>query len=503
MATSLEKGRYFCLLVLTVVYAAGAMLHARNKPFWYDEVFTVLAAAPPTVAGSWQAAQQLDAAPPLTHLLTHFAVSWFGQGEVAARLPEIAGFWTFCLCMYWFVRRRLGIFYGLAALLLPLATEAYNYAFEARPYGLELAFCGLMLVSWQAATGSRRFKHAAACTAIALSLMGALLCQYYAILLYIPLAGGEAYRSWKSRRLDWGIWVAMVFGTAPLIWRLATIRAVVHGFSQTPWFKVYPIEALNFWDDALHPGLCVLVLVLAAMAIWAWKSPDSSAAPDKPPDQAMDKPLAFPPFELVAAILFLTVPVFVVAAGVLVTHVYSSRYALAGLVGVVLLLPAVVARLSRGRLLVAFLMLAFTALPLIQVTATIPPPRDLLSEEFVLVDALKQGPVVVADGQLFMQMWFYLPESLKSNMIFLVDSDASVKFQIFTTASIDAALASVRQVLPVHVFDYRSFATSGKDFRILQNPLKPGWLLEKIAADGGSEGIDRYTAGRQLYHVRM
>ena len=75
MAASLEKGRYFCLLVLTVVYAAGAMLHARSKPFWYDEIFTVLAAAPSNAAATWQAAQKLDAAPPLTHLLTHFAVT--------------------------------------------------------------------------------------------------------------------------------------------------------------------------------------------------------------------------------------------------------------------------------------------------------------------------------------------------------------------------------------------------------------------------------------------
>ena len=495
MAASLEKGRYFCLLVLTVVYAAGAMLHARSKPFWYDEIFTVLAAAPSNAAATWQAAQKLDAAPPLTHLLTHFAVTWFGQNEITVRLPEIAGFWIFCLCLYSFVRRRLGIFYGLAALLLPLATEAYDYAYEARPYGLELGFCGLMLAAWQAAAESRRFRHAAACAAIALSLAGALLCQYYAATLYLPLAAGEAYRSWKARRLDWGIWVAMFLGAAPLVWRLASIRAVVQGFSQTPWSKVYPIEARNFWNEGLQPSLSVLVLALAAMAIWAWKSPDSS--------EPLDKRRAVPPCELLAAILFLAIPVFVVGFGVLVTHVYSSRYALVGLTGVVLLLPAVVARLAGGRSLVAFLMLGFAALPLIEVTATIPPRRDLLSEEFVLLDALKQGPVVVADGQLFMQMWFYLPESLRSNMIFLVDSEASVKYQIFTTAPIDAALTDVRKSLPIRVVDYRSFAAGGKEFRLLQNPLKPGWLLEKIAADGGSEAIDRYTAGRQLYRVRM
>src|SRR5271166_5531584 len=114
MAAGLDRSRYVVLLVLTAFYAAGAMLHAHGKPFWYDEVYTLMAASAPDAAATWRAAQELDAAPPLTHLLAHFAVSWFGPGEVTARLPQIAGFWIFCLCLYRFVRRRLGIFYGLA-----------------------------------------------------------------------------------------------------------------------------------------------------------------------------------------------------------------------------------------------------------------------------------------------------------------------------------------------------------------------------------------------------
>jgi hypothetical protein len=54
-----------------------------------------------------------------------------------------------------------------------------------------------MLVCWQRAGGARGFRHAAACAGIALSLTGALLCQYYAARLYLPLAGGGAFRSWK------------------------------------------------------------------------------------------------------------------------------------------------------------------------------------------------------------------------------------------------------------------------------------------------------------------
>ena len=499
MAVAAAKHRYAILAVLTLLYGIGAVRHAASKPLWYDEVITVMAASAPDAAGTWKLAQQIDASPPLPHLLTHIAMHWFGAGDVATRLPAIAGFWIFCLCLFWFVRRRLGIFYGLAALLLPLATEAYDYAYEARAYGLEFGFCGLMLVSWQAATcfpwPQERFKHATACAALCLSLMGALMCHYYAVMLYVPLAGGEAYRWWKARRSDWGIWAALACGAAPLVWRVATIRDVVRGFSQAIWSQAYPVQVLEFWEDGLRPGLSILVLALAVLAFWAWKAPDSAAPPDQPP--------ALPLHELLAGILFLTIPVFVMAAGMLVTHMFSPRYALLGLTGVVLLTPAVAARLSGGRALPAFLMLALAMLGPIVITATIPPPRNPLTEESVLVKALAQGPVVVADGQLFMQMWHYTPEPLKSNLIFLVDSAASVKYATFNTAAIDGALASLRHWCPLRVIDYRDFATPGRDFHVLQNPLKPGWLLEKIAADGGSEAIDQYTNLRQLYRVRM
>ena len=434
MAISLDKGRYLCLLVLTVVYAAGAMLHARGKPFWYDEVYTVLFAGHSDASETWKAAQQLDAAPPLTALLTHFAVHWFGQSEITVRLPQIAGFWAFCLSLFWFVRRRLGIFYGLAALLLPLSTQAYDYAYEARPYGIELGFCGLALVAWQAATESRRLRHAAACAALALSLIGALMCHYYAAMLYFPLGLSELYRSWKLRRLDWGVWLGLLVGSVPLIWRLATIRAVVQSFSQTAWSEVHPFDALDFWNDSLQSGLSILVAALAVMAIWAWKAARASGR--------------------------------LCEAG-FVASVGNSRrdpvprdpvlYGGRGIADHSRILPALCIGRPDGRG-GAFAVGGGSNGPrpcaggvrdggagrlrLIIVTTTFSPPRDLQGEEFVLVDALKQGPVVVADGQLFFQMFLYLPDSLKANLLFLVDREASVKYQTFNTAAIDSALTT-------------------------------------------------------------
>jgi hypothetical protein len=494
MAALLKKYRYLFALILTLVYAVGAVGHARNKALWYDEVVTVIAASAPDAAGTWKAAQAIDANPPLLHLLTHFSMQWFGAGEIAARLPAILGFWIFCLCLYRFTLPRVGIYCALLALLLPIATEAYGYAYEARAYGLELAFCGLALVAWQmAAEGSKRLL---ACALLALSLACAILCHYYAILVYLPLAGGEAFRAWRARRIDWPVWAALAAGGAPVVWRVATITRVVDGFSHPTWAPAYPEQVVEFWENGLQHTLSFLVLGVAILAVWMIRNGSTSGAAED-----AGSPPALADHELVAGMLFLAIPIFAVGGGLLVTHMFTGRYALLSLTGVVLLTPMIVARLCHGRALPGFLLLGLSLLPLAFVTVEIPPSRRPFADEPILVQALQQGPVVVADGQLFLQMWHYAPDALKSNLLFLVDDAAAVKYMGFD--SIDGGLRALRPWSSVQVIEYRDFAAPGREFPLYQNSLRPGWLLPKIVADGGSADLLAFTTYRQLYRARL
>jgi hypothetical protein len=494
MAALLKKHQYLFVVILTLVYAVGAIGNARNKPLWYDEVVTVIAASAPDAAGTWKAAQAIDANPPLLHLLTHFSMQWLGPGEIAVRLPAILGFWVFCLCLYGFTLRRVGIYYALLALLLPIATEAYGYAYEARAYALELAFCGLALVAWQmAAEGSKRLL---ACALLALSLACAILCHYYAILAYLPLAGGEAFRSWRARRIDWPVWAALAVGGAPVVWRLATITRVVGGFSHPTWAPAYPEQVIEFWQEGLRRVLSFLVLGVAILAVWMIRRGGTTGAAED-----AGSPPVLADHELVAGTLFLAIPIFAVGAGLLVTHMFTGRYALLSLTGVVLLTPMIVARLSHGRALPGFLLLCLSLLPLAFVTVEIPPPHQPFADESILVKALQQGPVVVTDGQLFLQMWHYAPNALKSHLLFVVDNAAAVKYMGFD--SIDGGLRALRSWSSVQVIEYADFATPGREFLLYQNPLRPGWLLPRMVADGGSAELLALTNYRQLYRARL
>ena len=489
IATALERRRYLVLALLTVLYALGAVRHAASKPLWYDEIITVISASAPDAAGTWRAAQASDASPPLLHLLTHFSIQWFGSSDVAIRLPAIVGFWIFCLCLFHCVRRRAGIYFGIAALVMPIATEAYTYSYDARAYGPELAFCGLMLVAWQTAAEGRR--RLAAPVLLALSLAGAMLLQYYAVLLYLPLGGAELFRTWRTRRWNWGIWAAFACGIAPLVWRIAAVRHIVSQFSQTTWAPAYPEQVVEYWETMLQHSLSFAVAGLAVLALrLIGDRTEEPAAPPKLADH-----------ELVAGVLFLAIPVMAVAIGLFKTHMFTPRYALIGVTGVLLLVPMIAARLANGRAFAGFLLMLVSMLPLVFVMLEVPARDNPVARESTLVKALEQGPVVVPDGQLFLQMWYYTPPPLKSKLLFLIDYETAIQYMGFD--AIDVGIANLRPWAAVPAVEYKDYATPGREFRLYQNSMRPGWVLGKVVGDGGSAQIEQYATYRQLVRVRL
>jgi hypothetical protein len=491
LAVRIEKRQHLILCAFTILYLLGAGLHARGKPFWYDEVITLVIANSPNLSTAWKAALACDAAPPLPHLMAHLCVRWFGDGEISVRIPAILGFWVFCLCLFRFTSRRVGIYYALAALLLPTVLETYYYSVEARAYGPELAFCGLALVAWQAA--AERSKRFLALPGLALSLAAALLCHYYAALLYLPLAGGEAVRLYHNRKIDWGIWAAFAAGGAPILWRISTVVGVVKGFTHT-WAVPYPEQAIEFWESGLQHASGFLTLLLALLAL-------SIVLSRRKPDTA---PSAVPPLadhELAAGVLFLAIPVAAVAGALLVTHMFAMRYALMALAGFSFLAPMVAAHLWGGRALPGFLLMAAVTVGFGYSSMEIPPSRNPFDGEPLLREALEQGPVAVSDGQLFLQMWHYAPEPLKSRLLFLADNQAALQYMGFDT--IDGGIRVLRDWSSMRVVEYQSFASPGREFFVYQNTLRPGWLISKVVDDGATVEIRKYAGSRVLMRVRL
>src|ERR1035441_9175435 len=134
---------------------------------------------------------------------------------------------------------------------------------------------------------------------LALGMAAALLCHYYAALLYLPLAGGEAVRLYQNRKVDWGVWAAFAAGGAPVLWRISTVVGVVKGFANN-WAVPYPEQAIEFWETGLQHAsgfLTLLVALLALSIVLSRKKPDT--------DQSVVPPLM--DHELVVGVLFLAI----------------------------------------------------------------------------------------------------------------------------------------------------------------------------------------------------
>ena len=151
----------FIVMAFSLVFFWNATERAILKPFWHDEIYTIVIASFPTLDTIWAAhLAGLDSMPPLNSILTHAVFGTIGAGPIATRLPAMLGVWTWTLVSFAIVRRRSNTTAGLSAALRILLSGAGPLAYEARGYGVMLGLCALALFCWsEAARGRRRMLH--------------------------------------------------------------------------------------------------------------------------------------------------------------------------------------------------------------------------------------------------------------------------------------------------------------------------------------------------------
>ncbi len=314
-------------LLVSIFYFADVLLRASEKYFWYDELFTVYFAQLRSVHALWRAVTiGIDFNPPLFYWLTQGCTWLFGTGRIAMRLPEILGFWILSLCLFRFVRRRAGVTAGLTAMLFPMLTEAYYYAYEARPHGVVLGFCGLAIVCWQMLIEQRR-RRAWWLLGFGAALLGAFLMHCFALTLLTPFALVELYRTRQRRRIDWGIWLGMVVPTVLASLLYLALLGSYHKFSSnTNFTEISPAgwqQVLYFFQFLLEPCLVVILGALVLFALDRFSGAERrTAGPDR---TALD---------MLLGLAFLAIPVAGVVLAKAAHTPYFYRYFIASVAGV-------------------------------------------------------------------------------------------------------------------------------------------------------------------------
>ena len=155
-------------LVGLYLLAVGSL--AARAQLWNDELYTWYFAQLPTLGDVWdELSTGVEQIPPLYYVVTRASLALFGDGELALRVPSIIGFLLACTCLFVVVARRTNAWYGLVGALVPLASGAATYAWEARPYALVVGFAAAAVLCHQLRADAVRPRLAVIGLAVALA----------------------------------------------------------------------------------------------------------------------------------------------------------------------------------------------------------------------------------------------------------------------------------------------------------------------------------------------
>ena len=494
---------YFALalILFSGFYFSDVLTRAAAKYFWYDELFTVYFCRLPNFSSLWNALRSgIDFNPPLFYLVTRASESLFGEGLIATRLPEILGFWVFCLSLFTFVSRRAGLLPGIIAMLLPLQSGAYFYAYEARPHGIVLGLCGVAIVCWQRMNDDVHAKWWP--WAFSLCLFGAFMMHCYALVLVAPFVLTEAFRFIETRRVRPKVWFAIITpaALASLVY-LPLLRSfhsghtgdVLDGF-RPDWARV-----MQFYSSLLTANVLVMFCIIILVLLYPLSTRRSREAivPVQMPATKGD---------ITLVLWFLTVPCWGALLASVVHGPFFGRYFLSAVIGISVVL-AFGAAFRADRRIAAVLLIVLAGSLLFRFSRLLHQHREGWGE--ALKEPSTEMVLTTTPGQpLF---GFPLPEPQVSSMpiavldplsfIYLVHYDPSEKSRFFLVEKGGSSFSNFAKLCPISFNASETlmqFAGAHRNFFVLGDQ-KRGFPLRRFTQLGYCvstyrEDGDRYLA---------
>jgi hypothetical protein len=486
LAAAFERCAPALVVAFGALVTAATCSLADRKPLWADEMFTYHIANLPTFGDVWSAlARGFEQHPPGFYATTRAVIWVLGESNIAIRLPAVAGFLLMTICLFSFVSRRAGAVYGCIAMVFPLLTLAWSYAYEARGYGLALGFTSAALVCWQrAAEGHRRRARWVA--GLAASLAAAVSSHYYALLIVIPIALGELTRTLSRRRCDWAVVCSLGGAIVPMAIAVPLLRA---GRSYAPHFWAKPDwhTATHFYTDFLlsHEVLIAASLLLAAAGLATLLSRLVKI-------RRGATVLPLPAHELVAAAGLVLLPAWGLVAGKLAVGAFTDRYALPAVTGLSILVAVAARQLDRGKLILAAPLLVVMCLHATERFGELRSQVAWLDHRDRNARALLRSahntrlPLVVASGLDFLELSHDVSQTPHLRLAYLADTEAALRY--FGVDTVERGILELGRIARLQVVPYRDFLRSHQRFLVfgrsdVRNWGYFAWLPEQLRHD--------------------
>lgn len=506
LANRMELGprSSLALLLLTLLAASlCSVLHAIAKPFWYDEVITVIVCRLPSASAIWNAlSHAADTHPPAFYLLARAARQLVQDDHLGYRLPSILGLLGTVSCIYLILRRRASRLSALVGATFILCTPLAEYAYEARPYSLMVACVSGAILFWLRIEDSKLYA-----IAFGISLAAALSLHYYAVLVWPAFIASEASVWIFHRRFRIGAWLALLIGALPLVVFAPLLLSIRQAYGQNFWAKPSMIGALlsyfslfisgGHWGAIFAAGITVILLYVGLA-----KTASSGGSGDQ---QVEGKAL---PIEEQALILMLLCLPWIAYAIARVGHGGMTwRYMLPTVLGGALALGYVIDKVSSsGKLLVLIFLLAIYALSSGEFLVrehqkgSLLESRASLTREVKTIAAGSDLPIVIASESRYLPMAYYAPADLSGRLYAIADPREALMDT--KTDSLDLALLVLRRYFPLQVEDYVGFLSRHREF-LLVSDENPEWLPARLARDGYTRRLLSSDGETKVYKVTV
>lgn len=486
------------LVLFAGVYFVGFCLIASKGVISNDELFTLYIGRLPQFHDVWVAlATGAEQTPPFFYAVARADIRLFGTSGLALRLPELLAFFLMGAVLFHIVSRRTSPVYGFLALLFPFMTTAYNYAFEARAYALVLCFSAIGLLCWiWAAEGRHRVL---ALVGLAVSLAAAISSHYYAVLSLFPIGLGEAVRTFRRKRIDLGVWLALLLSLPPLLLFLPLIEGA-RKFAPHFWAKPHWSSMAYFYGHfLLSPSavpLLAIVLVVVVVGFLRQRL-DQTVEP-----QAKT---GIPAHEVAAVLGFLLIPVVGILLAKTAVGAFSDRYALSAVIGLSIIIAWGLHRMLRCHRALAvglgLLLFAFVAVKEVQTYRRAVAYRALQVSTYSFLDTYARGdaPIVISGPMDFTELTYAAPRDIASRLTYLADPRLALQY----TGSDDAekGLVEMRSWAGLRVQAFSRFLVSRKMCYVyaVNYPDQYAWVIRGLEAAHWKLSLERWENGMILF----
>jgi hypothetical protein len=482
---------WLVLAALTAFYVA--LLAIGNRRYvWFDELFTFDFARSESLGQLWYRVQRFDCNPPTVYLLSRVSMSIFGPTPFGLRFPSMVEFYFGSVAILLYVRRKANLAFGVVAVLMVWAVApSLYYAVEARPYALLFLAFACLLLSWD--TAVKGPPRASAFFGISASTLALALAHVFAPFTLFAFVVAEVVRFRRRRIPDYPLWAALFVPMLSMLLYIPLIRS--YGGIVFPALASYNTIVV-FFEDTFGASIMGFVL-LAALLV--------------PLREIPEEPLPrFSAEELALLGCMVSSPILL---NLVLMHrhgMFYNRYGITSQVAILAALAIFIAyrlRLNRFAAYAAAIVLVLTILKL-QVW------HPLLYPDPVKTDALMSVrpnlPIVVGEGQVFMEMNQRENQSFLDRLYFLKDQQASLQYahsNYFQDFEAPDVLQKAGFPFTANVVPYAGFVREHQQFLLLGNPR--GWVFLKLRASGasisffGDYGDAMPYMDRTLYLVRM